>query len=155
MTPGKLRADVLADRAGWIRDMVAELGELPLDSREAFEADPRNVAAAESYLRRALEALLDLGRHMLAKGFARATSEYKEIADGLTDVGVLSDERGRLLREMAGYRNRLVHFYDEVTPRELFEICRDRRGDLEAVLEDILAWVRSNPERVDDMGSGG
>ena len=27
-----------------------------------FRADPRNVAAAESYLRRALEALLDLGR---------------------------------------------------------------------------------------------
>jgi len=33
-------------------------------------SDPRNVASAESYLRRGLEALLDLGRHLLAKGFA-------------------------------------------------------------------------------------
>jgi hypothetical protein len=38
------------------------------------------VGAAESYLRRAVEVLLDMGRHILAKEFALAVSEYKEIA---------------------------------------------------------------------------
>jgi len=61
---------------------------LPLNSLEDFGEDPRTPAAAESYLRRCLEALLDLGRHILAKGFGRAAAEYKVIADELKAVGV-------------------------------------------------------------------
>jgi hypothetical protein len=60
--------------------MLAALRALPLSSYEQFAADPRNPAAAESFLRRGLEALLDLGRHVLAKRFGRATTEYREIA---------------------------------------------------------------------------
>jgi len=102
----QLRARVVAERAAWIKQMLARLRELPRDTYTGFRADPRNVAAAESYLRRALEALLDLGRHVLAKGFGQSVVEYKEIAQALLLVGVLDEEKGMLLREMAGYRNR-------------------------------------------------
>jgi len=57
---------------------------------------------------------LDLGRHVLAKGFAVAPAEYKEVADELIRVGVLPEQDGALLRKMAGYRNRPVHFYHSV-----------------------------------------
>lgn len=103
MTAGRLRPEVVAERTAWIRDMLAGIRSLPLDSLEAFEEDPRNVAAAESYLRRALEAQLDLGRHVLSKAFGRATAEYKQIAEELVEVGVLSEDTGVLLREMAGF----------------------------------------------------
>ena len=49
--------------------MVSEIRALPLSDKEAFFSDRRDVWAAESCLRRALEALLDLGRHILAKGY--------------------------------------------------------------------------------------
>jgi hypothetical protein len=47
---------------------------MPVSSTDlaAFTADPRMVAAADSYLRRTLEAVLDPGRHILSKGFGRA-----------------------------------------------------------------------------------
>jgi hypothetical protein len=64
----QLRAKVIAERVAWIRQMLAGLRTLPLDTFDSFQSDPRNMAAAESYLRRALEALLDLGRRLLAKG---------------------------------------------------------------------------------------
>ncbi len=82
--------------------------------------DPRNIAAAESYLRRALEALLDLGRHILAKGLGEGAVEYRQIALALRRAGVVDEAQGALLHDMAGYRNRLTHFYDEVTAAELF-----------------------------------
>ncbi len=72
---------------------------------EAFHADARNYAAAESYLRRALEGLLDLRSHILAKGYGKPVSEYKEIARSLVDPGVLDESRGNLLCQMAGYRS--------------------------------------------------
>ena len=103
MTPSQLRAKVVAERVGWINRMLANLRSLPLDSYLTFRSDPRNIGAAESYLRRALEALLDLGRHILAKGFGQAVAEYKDVAINLVQFSVLDQKKGNLLRELAGY----------------------------------------------------
>ena len=134
MTPSQLRAKVIAERVAWINRMLANLRKLPSDSYDTFRSDPRNIAAAESYLRRALEALLDLGRHVLAKGFGLAVAEYKDVALNLVQFGVLDQKKGDLLRELAGYRNRLVHFYHEVSDHELYEISTGRLNDLEMLL---------------------
>jgi uncharacterized protein YutE (UPF0331/DUF86 family) len=147
MTPGDLRPEIVAERSAWVREMLGALGRLPLESFEAFTADSRTPAAAESYLRRSLEALLDLGRHVLAKGFGRAAAEYKEIATALGEVEVLDARSAELLKEMAGFRNRLVHFYDRVTQNELYEVCTRDAQDVGVVLDAILTWIRENPER--------
>jgi uncharacterized protein YutE (UPF0331/DUF86 family) len=142
VTPAEIDPRIVAERSAWVREMISSIRLLPLESLEAFEQDPRNAAAAESYLRRALEGLLDLGRHILAKGYGRAAAEYKDIAIGLMDVGVLDSARGARLREMAGYRNRLVHFYRQVDHTELFELCAQRLDDVENTLDAILAAIR-------------
>jgi len=64
-------------------------------------------------------------------------------------VGVLGAEETRLFQTMAGYRNRMVHFYDEISDRELYQICTHQLGDVERVLDAILAWLRSHPDRVE------
>lgn len=150
MTPGRLSKRVVSDRLSWVERMIRDIQALPLDDREEFFADRRNVGAAESYLRRALEALLDLGRHILAKGFGLGVSEYKEIASRLGDQGVLSREEARLLRVLAGYRNRLVHFYHEVGPEELYEVCMHRLEDLERIAEAYRQWLREHEEWLDE-----
>ena len=154
MTPGDIRVEIVGERSAWVREMLAGLRTLPLGSYEEFASDPRNAAAAESYLRRALEALLDLGRHVLAKGFGRATTEYKEIATALGEAGVLDEAAARVLSEMAGFRNRLVHFYHQVRRPELYQICTEDVEDVEVVLETILAWVRARPEAADPSSGG-
>lgn len=149
MAPVGLRAAIVLERLNWIERMLVGIRGLPLDSLEDFIADPRTPAAAESYLRRCLEALLDLGRHILAKGFGRAVSEYGAIAHELQGVGVLGPAEAGLLREMAGYRNRLVHFYDEVSTVELYEICTQDLSDIERITRALEQWIRDHPELID------
>lgn len=149
MTPAKLSATVVAERIAWIDQMLAAIRSLPLENLEVFESDPRNVAAAESYLRRALEALLDLGRHLLAKGFGHPVTEYKAIASGLLDVGVLDGGEAQLFRRLAGYRNRMVHFYHELSQAELYDIGSHRLGDLELIRDALSGWIRAHPEWLD------
>jgi uncharacterized protein YutE (UPF0331/DUF86 family) len=107
------------------------------------------VASAESYLRRGIEALLDLGRHILAKGFGVAAAEYKDIGAGLAHEAVLSKDQGALLRRIAGYRNRMVHFYHEVTREELYQLSTQDLNDLETLLQALIEWLRSHPEITD------
>lgn len=149
MTPRKIRKKVVLEKVSWIRKMVDAIHELPFTTEEEFKSDKRNVAAAESYLRRALEALLDLGRHILAKGFGVGITEYKEIGRTLAEKGVIDGETANLLIKMAGYRNRMVHFYDEISDKELFLICTNELDDMEIVLSEILAWLRHHEERLD------
>ena len=147
MTPTSLRMEVVTDRAAWTRNMLAGLRALPLGDKSAFLRTPETAAAAESYLRRALESLLDLGRHLLAKRFGVAAVEYREIAVKLGELGVLSPEESVLMRDMAGYRNRMVHFYDEITVDELFDIAADRLPDVDRVLDALLGWIRENIDK--------
>lgn len=73
------------------------------------------------------------------------------------DLDVQAEEELYYLRKAAdlapiqrpGYRNRLVHFYDEVTQRELFDITVEHVQDIETVLDALLAWVHSHPDRID------
>ncbi|MDW7710735.1 MAG: DUF86 domain-containing protein [Deferrisomatales bacterium] len=150
MTPSLVSRRVLADRAAIIGECLADLRALPLEDQTAFLADRRNVWAAESCLRRCLEALLDSGRHILAKGFGVGVTEYKEIAARLEETGVLGPAEAQTLRLMAGYRNRLVHFYHEVTKTELWEICALRLVDVERIRRELLRWVEQNPQRMTD-----
>ena len=133
----------------WVRRMLEGLRSLPDDNVDSFLSDPRTIAAAESYVLRGLEALLDLGRHILAKGVGSAVVEYKDIALQLREVGALGEREAGLLRDMAGYRNRLVHFYSEVTPQELFHIRSSRLVDIEDVLSGLLRWLQAHPELID------
>lgn len=146
MTPGEISRRVVTDRLTWIERMIQQIRELPLEDREAFFADRRNESAAESCLRRALEALLDLGRHILAKGFGKGVSAYKEIASELDNHKVFSSKEAELLRVLAGYRNRMVHFYHEIGSEELYEICAHNLADLEFVAEAYRTWLREHEE---------
>jgi len=149
MTPSQLRAKTIVDRIGIVRQMLDAIRTVPRESLEEFSSDPRNAAASESYLRRALEALMDLGRHILAKGFGRGVSEYKKVAVELGEVGVLGKSEAALFREMAGYRNRMVHLYEEVTTEELYRICTEQLGDFDAILDAIMTWIQHHPETLD------
>jgi uncharacterized protein YutE (UPF0331/DUF86 family) len=151
MSPGKVSRRIAADRLAWIDRMLKEIHNLPLDRMENFLEDSRNVFTAESCLRTSLEALFDLGRHILAKGFGAGVTEYKEIAFELERQGVLEPDKALLLKVLAGYRNRMVHFYHEITSKELYEICTRQLDDIQGVKEGLLKWIHAHSEHMDEM----
>lgn len=150
MLPGKISRHVVSDRLAWISTMLSEIRRLPLESKAAFLQESKNIWAAESCLRRALEALFDLGRHILAKGYGDPATEYKAIATKMASLGIISPQQYELFLLLAGYRNRLVHFYHEVNSDELFDICSSQLGDIESITESIRLWLLAHPESLDE-----
>ena len=149
MTPKIIAKRIVADRLDTVNYLLGEIRALPLQDSNAFLADRRNIWAAESCLRRSLEALFDIGRHILAKGYGLGISQYKEIATKLQERGILSEKETALMQVLAGYRNRLVHFYHEVSAEELHEICAHRLGDLELIVDAYRRWLKEHPDKID------
>jgi len=44
---------------------------------------------------------------------------------------------------MDGYRNRLVHFYREITSEELYEIITSHLGDFERFSQEIVSFIKA------------
>lgn len=129
---------MITGRIEVIRSALTRLEDLSKLSQEDFLGDYKNPAAAETFLRHCLEATFDIGRHILAKtGKFRLAHEYKDIARGLGESGVLSQSLVQKFVEMAGYRNRIVHFYHEITDEELYQILQTDLGDFRHFLEEI------------------
>jgi uncharacterized protein YutE (UPF0331/DUF86 family) len=150
MSPDKIRLKTVSGRAELIRERLAAIGTLPLGSEAELSADPRMLAAGESFLWRSLESLFDIGRQVLSKGFGKVVPNYASVADELAAHGVLPSETAAKLRLMARYRNRMVHFDDEILPGELYGILARQRGDVEEVLGAIQRWLAAHPGICDD-----
>lgn len=43
----------------------------------------------------------------------------------------------------------MVHFYHEISQRELYDIVTMELGDVDRALEAILDWLRNHPEMID------
>ncbi|MCD5406449.1 MAG: DUF86 domain-containing protein [Desulfotomaculum sp.] len=141
MTVNKL---LVKQRLVLITQYLQELQQLSQLPKEQF-LNSRNAAAAESYLRRTLEAIFDIGRHILAKnGKINIALEYKGIAFGLREMDIISLELGEQLIKMAGYRNRLVHFYHQVSDEELYEIINTNLEDIKSFKAQILKYLSEN-----------
>jgi uncharacterized protein YutE (UPF0331/DUF86 family) len=138
MTPGRVDLKVVADRTRAVRRLVTQLRALPAASLEEFTSDFRNPSAAESLLRRAIESLLDVARHLLAKGHGIGALEYCEIARVAAEKELIGNAelRERFL-QIAGFRNRLTHFYEEVSTAELHAIIAPDLDDLEGLAREL------------------
>ena len=91
-----------------------------------------------------------MSRHIAAKGFGEAVTEYKEVAATLKRHDVISSNELILMQKLAGYRNRLVHFYHDVNADELYEICASRLGDVELIANSLRSWLAKHSDLLDE-----
>ena len=147
MVISNLNIDRILNLLRYIESCLNELKPFSKMSLKEFLSDKKNPPFVESYLRRALEAVFDIGRHILSKTYGYKEIEYKSIAKGLGEKGIISKELSDILYSMAGYRNRMVHFYREVTPQELYQIVINNLSDFERFSKEIVAFIKAYKEK--------
>jgi uncharacterized protein YutE (UPF0331/DUF86 family) len=132
---------LIKQRLALISQYLDELDKLASLSKKEF-LETRNAASAESFLRRSLESIFDIGRHILAReGGINIALEYKGIARGLHERGIISSDLSEQLVKMAGYRNRLVHLYYQISDEELHEIVKNNLEDIRLFKKQILSFI--------------
>lgn len=145
MVISNLNIKLIEDRLGFIVKSISKLKKLSSLTDKDFLKDDRP-AVAESYLRRSLEAIFDIGRHIIAKSAGKGLVEYKEIAIALGQIEVITNQLAERLKLMAGYRNRLIHFYHEVTETELYLIVKNNISDIENFVKEIKIFIEKYRE---------
>lgn len=101
---------------------------------ELYLQDRIEQAVVERYLERAVGRMIDVNFHIITGAGHPPPSDYHTSFTRLAELGVLDAEFARQIARAAGLRNRLVHEYDEVDPRRVFE-------GLEAALRDVPVFA--------------
>jgi len=134
---------VITERMEVIQTSLARLREFGSVPAEQMEV-PDRFAIAEHYLRYALEAVFDICSHVLARIPGADATEYKKMAVEMGRCGIVSKKFAEeTLVKMAGYRNRLTHFYFEISPREMYGIIQHDLGDFEIFMKFVKKFLLS------------
>ena len=132
MKPLDLNRALVDDRLRFIERSIESLRRFRHLSLDEFNADPDFFRIAYYDLYTALEACLDIGAHILSRKPGVAPKTYRDIPLLLAGQKILprrfAEER---FAAMAGYRNRLSHFYHRLSPAEILEILKTGLDDFE------------------------
>jgi len=147
MTPLPLEKETILVRMNGIQGELKELSDLAKVPFSQFEKGDA-FKLAQYHLHRALEGVFHIAAHILSRiPGGREGGTYKEMARLLGEKGIVDPAFARgILREMAGYRNRLVHFYAEITPKEMYNLITNNLGDIETFLKAVKS-VLEKPEK--------
>jgi uncharacterized protein YutE (UPF0331/DUF86 family) len=142
-----LNKESIHTRLSYIEDSVNSLERFKGISFEKFHADSDNFRIAFYDLHRALEAVMDIGSHILSRIPGARPSSYKDIPMLLVKHKIIPSKfASEKLLKMAGYRNRMVHFYGEITEKELYEIIQKDLKDFSVFCKYIDVLLK-NPKK--------
>jgi uncharacterized protein YutE (UPF0331/DUF86 family) len=116
----------------------------PLD---VFLKDKILIGSAKYYLQVSIECCLDVANHIIASENFRAPEDYADSFKVLEENDLLDPEEGIKLRQMAKFRNRLVHLYGEIDDAYVHNFILNNLKDIlnfEAIIAARFLSVRRN-----------
>ncbi|ADL08667.1 type VII toxin-antitoxin system HepT family RNase toxin [Thermosediminibacter oceani] len=110
------------------------LSRLPLDE---FISDFRYFDSAKYNLQTAIEAMIDIGNHVISRRGLGIPKTYADTFEILYKSGIIAKNDADIYKLMAKFRNRIVHFYDEVDDKEVYGILQNNLGDFDSFIQQI------------------
>jgi uncharacterized protein YutE (UPF0331/DUF86 family) len=107
-------------------ELQSQIGRAKEDQ---FVNDKILIGSAKYYLQVSIEACLDVANYIIASERLRAPKDYADTFSVLNETGFISTELCRKLRQMAKFRNRLVHLYSEIDNNYIYGFIRNDLND--------------------------
>lgn len=132
-----------------LRASLQRLGQLANLGEREFLAEADHFAIGEHHFRRAMEVVFDIGRHLIARCGWEPVETYSEIAQRLGEQQVLTEDLTEWAMDLGRFRNRLVHVYWQVTPRELYGRLPEDLPQFENFAVQIEAFLEAQEGQKD------
>ncbi len=126
-----VRAEIIRKRINKLDDHLTFLKKSQKYSFEEFTADPERYGSTERFLHLAIEALIDMGNHVIAESELGVVNWYSDIPKIMAEKEFISSELGEKWISMIGFRNTLVHEYIDIDRKIVYDVLQNSIQDLE------------------------
>ncbi|MDK2878540.1 MAG: hypothetical protein PWR06_1256 [Thermoanaerobacteraceae bacterium] len=135
--------DRIAVKISYIKEQISSIRELLKEkNKDEILADTWLLKGLKYSLQTAVEAMIDIIYHISAKHFNKAAEDAREGLGILLEHSVIDENSYTIYSSMIGFRNRVVHGYQQVTPERVYEIASKELVDFERFIEQILKFLR-------------
>jgi uncharacterized protein YutE (UPF0331/DUF86 family) len=124
--------ELVAKKLALIETCVEQLRSLA--HPDAIRRDVREERFVEHTLQIAIQAAMDVASHIVSDDRLGEPETSRELIDLLVKAGRLPESLGSTLRDMVGFRNVIVHGYQDVDLGVVEDVLRNH-------LDDLLAFV--------------
>jgi uncharacterized protein YutE (UPF0331/DUF86 family) len=133
--------DLLRRKLAELGEYVTQVSEYRDLTVERYRGDWKTQRIVERTLQIAIEACLDVASHVVADRGLRAPSTYAETFEILVNARLMSPGLGRVMIEMTGFRNIVVHEYTRIDAEVVIRILRKNLDDFRRFEAEALRWL--------------
>lgn len=137
----KVDYGIIDARIKKIRTAAAKLARYKNMSLDDFVGNSDNTDLAERNLEVAIEAMLDIGNHIIASLDYEKPNDYYDIFVILGKNKVISNEFAQKIAPLAGLRNRIIHDYTNIDHKLILKNIKERLSDFEKYSKEILLFI--------------
>ena len=115
--------------------------------RDDYLASPTDELVTERYLERVIGRMIDVNYHLITESGQPPPADYHASFLKLAELSIVDPEFARRIARCAGLRNRLVHEYEDIDPRKVFDSLQAARNDILTYMRCVETYLNGLPER--------
>lgn len=141
-----MRKEDIQTKIDVIFDNIEKLSSLKAKKYDDFISDFRNIDSALHRMQTSIQALLDIGSYIIASLGLKTPNTNAEIIEILSEAGYISKNNIETYMKMSQFRNRIVHLYNHIDTKTLYEILANELGDIKDFYKDLLKIIEEHKE---------
>jgi uncharacterized protein YutE (UPF0331/DUF86 family) len=141
-----MRKEDVQNKLDIIPENLEKLEILRAMGYEEFTSDFRNIDSSLHRLQTSIQALVDIGGYIIASLGLRAPGASGEVIDILVEHGLLNAAQRDRYISMIQFRNRIVHFYNDIDLKILYQILQEEVVDIRELYRTLLLIIEDHPE---------
>ncbi|MDK2814469.1 MULTISPECIES: type VII toxin-antitoxin system HepT family RNase toxin [Thermoanaerobacter] len=135
--------DKIIKKINVIKKALTNLSELAKLTDNEFSSDFKYYDSAKYNLQIVIEAMIDIGNHIISRLNYEPPKTYADTFEILTKHNILPYDSANTYKLMAKFRNRIVHFYDDISNLEVYNIIQNNLRDFENFLKYISIFLKN------------
>ena len=134
--------DKIAKMISEMRKAVNRLQSLKTLDKDIFLNDPDKISSAKYNFVVAIESAIDICNHVISQNSYRVPEDYADTFQVMGEHGAFNKDFINALKEMARFRNRLIHLYMEIDDEQVHKILQSRLADFIRFLDGIAVFLK-------------
>lgn len=118
----------IIEKKAKLQQAIRILGKLGERSLSKLQTDEIELGAALHYLELGIEAILDIGSHILTEDFEVFPQTYEEVIQLLGKKKIISSEMAEQSSGMGKFRNKMVHEYSNINIQKVYGYLQKAPG---------------------------
>ena len=136
-----IRPEVIRRRLDKLEGYLTILEGLKAYPFEGFSTNPEQYGSAERFLQLSIEALTDMGSHVIAELNLGTFNAASDIPTILETQGYIDATLKEKWIRMIGFRNVLVHDYLDIDLEIVYDVLQNRLDDLRALRKVFASFL--------------